>query len=163
MNPNPVLASPPLLLVLAAGPIAEALVRVGQAMDMQVEIVDQAAAEAQLESAAAVVVASHGADEPPVLTAALRAGVPYVGLVASRGRGKGVLAGLQVSDEQLAQVHTPAGLDIGARTPPEIAVAIVAEILSLRSRNPTPVDCVVPDAVFGAAQVTAASGATPTA
>ena len=134
------------MLVLATGPIAEALVRVGQAMDIQVEVVDQAAAQAQLDSAAAVLVASHGADEPPVLTAALRAGVPYVGLVASRKRGQAVLAGLQVSGEQLARVHTPAGLDIGARTPSEIAVAILAEILSLRTRDTAPVECVVPGA-----------------
>jgi xanthine dehydrogenase accessory factor len=142
------------MLVLATGPIAEALVRVGQAMDMQVDVVDQAAAQTRLDSAAAVLVASHGADEPPVLTAALRAGVPYVGLVASRKRGHGVLAGLQVSDEQLARVHTPAGLDIGARTPSEIAVAILAEIVSLRSRDTTPVECVVPGVVSGAAQQT---------
>ncbi len=140
---DPVLPSP-LMLVLANGPIADALAGVGTAMDMQVEIVDQAGAEAQLGSASAVVVASHGRDEPPVLTAALRAGVPYVGLVASRKRGRGVLAELQVTAEQLARVHTPAGLDIGARTPPEIAVSILAEILSLRSRASEPVDCVVP-------------------
>ncbi len=140
---DPVLP-PPLLLVLATGPIADALARVGRSMDMQVEIVDQAAAEAELGSASAVVVASHGRDEPPVLTAALRAGVPYVGLVASRKRGQGVLAELEVTAEQLAQVHTPAGLDIGARTPSEIAVSILAEILSLRSRQAAPADCVVP-------------------
>ncbi len=47
MNPDPVVAPPPLMLVLAPGPIAEALVRVGQAMDMQVDVVDQASAEAR--------------------------------------------------------------------------------------------------------------------
>ncbi len=140
---DPILPSP-LMLVLANGPIADALARVGRAMDMQVEIVEQAEAEEQLASASAVVVASHGRDEPPVLTAALRAGVPYVGLVASRKRGQGVLAELDVTAEQLARVHTPAGLDIGARTPSEIAVSILAEIVSLRSRTTAPVDCVVP-------------------
>ncbi len=83
-----------------------------------------------------------------------------MGLVASRKRGQGVLAGLQVSDEQLARVHTPAGLDIGARTPAEIAVAIVAEILSLRSRDTAPVECVVPGVVSGAARH-AADGVSP--
>ena len=54
-------------------------------------------------------------------TAALRAGVPYVGLVASRTRGEAVRASLDVPDELRARVHVPAGLDIGARTPAEVA------------------------------------------
>ena len=48
----------------------------------------------RLDDAAAVVVASHGRDEEEVLDAALRAGVPYVGLVASRKRGEAVVAAL---------------------------------------------------------------------
>jgi xanthine dehydrogenase accessory factor len=83
---------------------------------------------------AAVVVASHGRDEEPVLEAAVRAGVPYVGLVASRKRGEAVVAGLDLDDAQRASVHTPAGLDIGARTPREVALSILAEIVALRPR-----------------------------
>jgi len=88
-----------------------------------------------LPDAAAVVVASHGRDEEPVLAAALAAGVPYVGLVASRKRGAQVLAGLAgVGQAALQRVHTPAGLDIGARTAPEIALSILAEIVARRPR-----------------------------
>ena len=47
-------------------------------------------------TSSAVVVASHGRDEEVALTAALRAGVPYIGLVASRKRGEAVLASLDV-------------------------------------------------------------------
>jgi xanthine dehydrogenase accessory factor len=84
----------------------------------------------------AVVVASHGRDEERALTAALEAGVPYVGLVAGRERGRSVVAALDVPDEDRAKVRTPAGLDIGARTPEEIALAILAEIVATRRAQP---------------------------
>ncbi|MCZ0985556.1 XdhC family protein [Streptomyces diastatochromogenes] len=64
-----------------------------------------------------VVIATHGRDEEPALVGAARAGVPYIGLVASPKRGAAVLAGLDVTEEQRTRIHTPAGLDIGARTP----------------------------------------------
>jgi xanthine dehydrogenase accessory factor len=78
------------------------------------------------------VVASHGRDEEPVLAAALRAAVPYVGLVASRRRGAQVAAALGATAADTRRLHTPAGLDIGARTPEEIALSIFAEIISER-------------------------------
>lgn len=67
-----------------------------------------------------------------MLTRAARAAVPYVALVASRRRGAAVLAGLDLTAEQRARVHTPAGLWIGARTPGEIAVSILAELVASR-------------------------------
>ena len=67
-------------------------------------------------------------------TAALRAGVPYVGLVASRKRGEAVLASLDVDSADASRVHTPAGLDIGARSSGEVALSIMAEIVSIRPR-----------------------------
>jgi xanthine dehydrogenase accessory factor len=80
-------------------------------------------------------VASHGRDEVDVLVAAARAGVPYVGLVASPKRGAAVVGALDLTDEERARIHTPAGLDIGARTPGEVAVSILAEIVGLRPRR----------------------------
>ena len=84
---------------------------------------------------AAVVIASHGRDEEAVLVAALQAAVPYVGLVASRKRGEAVLGSIDVCASMKARVHTPAGLDIGARTPEEVALSILAEIISTRPRQ----------------------------
>ena len=58
--------------------------------------------------------------------------MPYVGLVASRKRGAGVLGELRadgVADELLERIDVPAGLDIGARTPAEIALSILAEVI----------------------------------
>jgi xanthine dehydrogenase accessory factor len=87
-----------------------------------------------LPGTAAVVVATHGRDEEETLTAALAADVPYVGLVASRKRGEAVLASLDVDAALRARVHTPAGLDIGARTPEEVALSVLAEIVAERRR-----------------------------
>jgi len=66
----------------------------------------------------------------------LSAGVPYVALVASRKRGAAVRAALDVPDELKAQLHTPAGLDIGAGTPAEIAISILAELISEQHSHP---------------------------
>jgi xanthine dehydrogenase accessory factor len=83
----------------------------------------------------ALVVAAHGRDELHTLRRGLEVGVPYVGLVASHKRGAGVLDELRadgVPDEQLALIDVPAGLDIGARTPAEIALSILAQIVAVR-------------------------------
>lgn len=123
----------PLVLVYGQAPIATALLRADRMFGQQVRAL--ATAETPLpQGVSAVVVASHGNDEVPVLSAALHAGVPYVGLVASRRRGPAVLAALPVDDALRARVHTPAGLDIGAHSPPEVALSILAEIVATRDR-----------------------------
>jgi len=114
-------------------PIARALLAFGPALGYQIV----PAAGTLLEGAAALVVASHGRGEPDLLAAALRAGVPYVGLVASRRRGEAIVAGLDVDEELRARVRTPAGLDLGARTPEEVALSILAEIVATRP-SPSP-------------------------
>jgi xanthine dehydrogenase accessory factor len=80
----------------------------------------------------ALVVASHGRDEEPALAAALAEGVAYVALVASPRRGAAVRDALDVPDALKTRLRTPAGLDIGARTPAEIALSILAEIVQER-------------------------------
>jgi xanthine dehydrogenase accessory factor len=121
------------VLVYGHAPIATALLRADRMFGQQVRAL--ATTDTPLpEGVSAVVVASHGNDEVPVLTAALRAGVPYVGLVASRRRGPAVLAALPVDDALRDRVHTPAGLDIGAHSPPEVALSILAEIVAARVR-----------------------------
>ncbi len=81
-----------------------------------------------------VVVATHGDHDEIALEAALEAEAPYVGLVASRKRADSIGKYLKVrgfSEERLAALRSPAGLDIGARTPEEIALSIVAEIVQV--------------------------------
>jgi xanthine dehydrogenase accessory factor len=90
----------------------------------------------------AVVVAAHGRDELGALRAALDAEVPYVGLVASPKRGSAVIEELRadgVPPELLERVDTPAGLDIGARTPAEVALSILVRVIEVRRRQGAPV------------------------
>lgn len=120
----------PRLLVVGDTPVGRMLGRLGAELGFAV-----GGAADSPDGAAAVVVASHGRDEEQVLQAALRAGVPYVALVASRTRGSAVVATLDVDEELRARVRTPAGLPIGARTAAEVALSIVAEIVSLRAKS----------------------------
>ena len=77
---------PPLVCVAGSSPVADALLELGSVLGYEVR-----RGTAVDAGATAVVVASHGTDELPVLRAALEADVPYVALVASRRRGAGVL------------------------------------------------------------------------
>lgn len=115
----------PRLVVVGDTPIARALVALAEPLGLAVETGGDPASYA---GAAAVVVASHGRSEEPALEAALRAGVPYVGLVASRVRAAAVLASLDAGGAD--RVRSPVGLDIGARTAAEIALSILAEMIA---------------------------------
>lgn len=123
------------VVIIGDAPIAHALERVGQAAGYDCQRTD-AGASAALGGAAALVVASHGSGEEGALAAALAAGVPYVALVASAKRGAGVRAALDVPDLLRSQLHTPAGLEIGARSPEEVAISILAELVAQRHSNP---------------------------
>ena len=125
---EPVVPSP-LVVVAGEAPIARALLGAGRGAGLRVA--SRTTARTSPERAA-VVVASHGRDEEEALAAALAAGVPYVGLVASRKRGRAVLESL--GGDAVDRVHSPAGLDIGARTPEEVALSVLAEIVSIRPR-----------------------------
>ena len=118
----------PRMQVVGDTPIARALIELAAGLGYEIGEGDEVA----------VVVASHGRDEEDILATALETGVPYVGLVASRKRGKAVVDSLEISDDDKARVHTPAGLDIGARTPEEIALSILAEIVSTRRAQTIP-------------------------
>jgi len=144
---------PPLVQVLGDGPIAAALTRLAGELDYRITTVDRQT----VHDALAVVVASHGRGEVDALAAALDAGVPYIGLVASRKRGIGVLAELAELRPDLARiapgrVHSPAGLDIGGRTAAEIALSILAQVVSTRPHSAAPTDASSAEA----AQATAA-------
>lgn len=131
----------PLVFVVGSGPIAAALAAAGPALGFDVRLGD-GLLDPLPDDTAAVVVASHGRGEDDALRAALGADVAYVGLVASQRRGAAVLNGLGMCSGHTSRVHTPAGLDIGARTPNEVALAILAEIVATRprpERNDAPV------------------------
>jgi xanthine dehydrogenase accessory factor len=130
---EPVLPAPR-VLVVGETPIAAAILRLGA--ELGLDVVESQGGELDLQANdLAVVIAGHGRDELHTLRRALEAGMPYVGLVASPKRGTGVLAELRsdgVPEEVLARIDVPAGIDIGARTPPEIALSILARIVAVR-------------------------------
>ena len=128
---EPQLAAPR-IVVAGDTPIARALEKVASAAGY--DVVRGSAVSA---ADAAFVVASHGSDEEEALVHALQAGVSYVGLVASPKRGRAVRESLDVDGALRAVIHTPAGLDIGARTPEDVAISILAQIVAER-RAPAP-------------------------
>ena len=145
------------LVVAGTTPVADALTRIALALDYDVvRIVDahelrdlepQAAAlgftlapldalEVVIRDAggdAAAIVASQGHYDDRALEVILRSGAAYVGLVASRTRGATVLKGLQGDGvPNVGSIRSPAGIDLGARTAPEVALSILAEIVQSR-------------------------------
>jgi xanthine dehydrogenase accessory factor len=133
---EPVLPAPR-LLVCGDTPIAVAVRRLGA--ELGYAVADGDALDPRPDDVG-LVVAAHGRDELRTLRRGVESGVPYVGLVASPRRGTGVLAELRadgVAEEHVARIDVPAGLDIGARTPPEVALSILAKILAVR-REPGP-------------------------
>jgi xanthine dehydrogenase accessory factor len=130
---EPVLPAPR-VIVVGDTPIAGALERFGP--DLGLDIVSISNEAPVLEAGdLGVVVAAHGRGELDALTAALAEGVPYVGLVASEKRGAAIVEELReggVDDDLLAKLETPAGIEIGAQTPSEIAITILARIIQVR-------------------------------
>jgi xanthine dehydrogenase accessory factor len=122
---------PPRVVVVGDAPVAQALRELAPHVGLEAAAPADGAISISGEDLA-LVVASHGRDEEPALVAALTEGVPYVGLVASERRGAAVRASLDVADELRDRLHTPAGVQIGARTPSEIALSILAEIVQER-------------------------------
>jgi xanthine dehydrogenase accessory factor len=122
---RPVLPKP-LVGVVGQTPIARAVADLARYLEFEV------VSDGDYAGAAAVVVAGLGRDEEAALRGALDSRVGYLALVASRKRGAVVLDGMSLSDEERARIHTPAGIDIGARTPQEIALSILAEVVRAR-------------------------------
>ena len=117
----------PLIRICGATPISDAVAQLCALLGYDIRRDDTG----DMADATAVVIASHGGPEAETIRAALDAGVGYVGLVASKTRGASILDGLRLTDAERARVHTPVGLAIGAKTPAEIAVSIVAELIKV--------------------------------
>jgi len=130
---EPVLPAPR-VLVVGDAPIAGAIHRLGGELGLEIVAVENGAPDPTSDDLA-VVVAAHGRDEFHTMRRGLEAGVPYVGFVASHKRGAAVLAEMRddgVADGLIELVDYPAGLDIGAREPAEVALSILAKIISVR-------------------------------
>ena len=127
---------PERLAVAGESPVARALVELAAPLGFRARL----GAVAEPGDFAAVV-ASLGHDDEGALRRAIEAECEYVGLVASKTRGAAVLDELRrqgVPEASLARVRTPAGLEIGARTHAEIALAILAELVAVRRTPAVP-------------------------
>jgi xanthine dehydrogenase accessory factor len=90
----------------------------------------------EIDERAVVCVLTHDPKfDVPLLELALRMPLAYVGAMGSRRTNDDRLAQLRelgLTDEELARLHAPIGLDVGARTPEETAVSVAAELIALR-------------------------------
>jgi xanthine dehydrogenase accessory factor len=149
---EPVLPKPELLIV-GHGRIAETLSAIGHVMGFEIIVNDPGADSVSFPSASRLVTEDFDLTETPIgpktyvviatqhkrdhlwLQKALEGNAAYVALVASRHRAKLVLdylATAGVAAQKITTVRAPAGLDLGAATPEEIALSIVSEMVAVR-------------------------------
>ena len=124
------------LLVVGAGPVSDAIAPMAEVLGWQCEVVDDLdAARSALPGVSAVVVTSHhdGVDAPALAAALETPSVRYIGAMGSRRtqqRRRDWLSDNGVDEAAQAPIHGPAGLDIGADGPAEIALAVLAELVA---------------------------------
>jgi xanthine dehydrogenase accessory factor len=156
----------PTLCLFGAGHVAQPLARMAKAAGFRVEVADDRVKFANRErfpeadlvlveefpeaarrmtlgpnTYAVVVTRGHKGDED-ALAACLGKGLRFLGLLASRPKFVHIAAALEergILPEELARIHAPLGLQLGAVTPEEIAVSILAEMIAVR-RGVAPAD-----------------------
>ena len=149
---EPVLPNP-VLWILGHGRIAEALCSIGQTLGYRINVNDPTATSAQFAGADDiinddfdyeslnpdkndfVVIATQHKGDHESLQKVLSTQVGYIGLIASHKRANLVFEFLKetgFSEQQIARVKSPCGLDLGAKTPEEIALSILSEITQIR-------------------------------
>ncbi|MFK7962690.1 MAG: XdhC family protein [Burkholderiaceae bacterium] len=147
------------VLVIGAGQLSRVFAQMAQALDFEViccdpreeyhltwdvpgtqfskEMPDDLAASLNLDAHSAVVAVTHDPKlDDMVLLEALKSDAFYIGALGSRGntaaRKKRLLM-FDLTEQEIDRLHGPIGLDIGSRTPAEIAVSILAEIVAVRN------------------------------
>jgi xanthine dehydrogenase accessory factor len=134
----------PTLLIIGGGHIGRPLAEMGRIVDFNVRVVDmrpERATVPEFDPAAitpwtyvVLITEDHVTDEQ-ALRQVLDTPAAYVGMIGSRRKVGTVFDHLRakgVAEERLAGVHAPIGLDLGGRSPAEIALAILAEIVQVR-------------------------------
>jgi xanthine dehydrogenase accessory factor len=171
---EPVLPRPQLIL-LGNSPVGITLAKLVKVLGWQVDVLDARATHEQFPEADSiselgdagaiptralsfVVVATQGHDDEPALQAAASSGALYIAFVASKRKFASrieYLRGHGLSEEQIARIKAPAGLDIGAVTPDEIAASILAEMVQVRRQHWTPQAAAAAQAVAAAESIVA--------
>ena len=152
---------PPRLIIVGAVHIAQSLAPMAAMLEFDVTVVDPRGAWATTQRFPGVKVIQDWADEAfqamgldvstavvtlthdpklddPALEAALKSDVFYIGALGSRrthAKRKERLAEVGITEEMFTRVHGPVGLNIGAKSPAEIAVSILGQIIEVRARR----------------------------
>jgi len=123
--------------VIDARPVFATKKRIPDADEIVVAWPDDFLANAQITASTVLIVLTHDLKfDVPLLKVALRTRAAYIGVMGSRRTHANRIAALResgVTETELAHLHAPVGLDIGARTPEETAISIAAEIVASRS------------------------------
>lgn len=131
---EPVLPAPDVHIV-GSSPLTATLADLARALGWRVVTMDEPQF-GHLTESSMVVVATQGLYDEPAVESALATPARYVGLIASEKRAASVTAWLRergVTDDALARLRSPAGLDLGPVAHEEIAVAVLAELVALRA------------------------------
>ena len=138
---GPVPATTRRLVAVFDSPVAGYLLHFGADLGWRTELTDGGSLDpALLDADTDVVVTDHDRPElGPVLRDALASPTRWIGVMGNprhAGPHVAALRELGVSDADIARVHRPIGLNIGSRTPPEIAVATLAGLIADRNGRP---------------------------
>lgn len=130
---------PPKLILIGDSPVATALSQLGPVINFSVTQLHSAdLSQVDVNEQTSILVATHGQYDEDILEQALRSSACYVGMVGSHKRAEACRAYLRdvgLSEREIAHLKAPAGLDLGALTPDEIAASILAELVQVRRRG----------------------------
>lgn len=130
------------LLLIGDSPINAALQQLAPVLDFRVTQVDDTnLSQAQINERTYILIATHGQYDENVLEQVLVSPAAYIGMVSSPRRAeacRNYLREAGMAERHVARLKAPAGLDIGAHTPAEIAASILAELVQIRRNPPEP-------------------------
>jgi xanthine dehydrogenase accessory factor len=128
----------PRLILIGDSPVINALQHLAVVTNFAVTVCEQAdLSQVHIDPRTSLLIATHGQYDEEALERVLSQDALYVGMVSSRRRADACRAYLReagLTEEQIARLKAPAGLDIGALTPDEIAASILAELIQIRRR-----------------------------
>ncbi len=152
---EPILPKPQLIIV-GSSPVAETLAQLGALLDFKVVAeVDFSVIRDQINESSYVVVATMGNRDEEGLLAVIGTRPKYLGLVASKKKSEALFEYVRstgATDEDIAVITSPAGIEIGSETLPEIALSVAAEIVRLRRasvESPAVIENVATDPICG--------------
>jgi len=129
----------PKLVLIGDSPVVAALSQLAQVIDFSVtQLHDAELSQVTINEQTCILVASHGQYDEEAVEQALLSPARYIGMVSSLKRAEACRAYLRdagLSTSQIARLKAPAGLDIGALTPDEIAASVLAELVQVRRRG----------------------------